>query len=153
EPRREIARDQPRDDVDGAARDRGYDDLHRVVRIALGVRPRRRDEANARKEQGASSEPASSRRIARRRLRHGASNPSPCTLGAHLAMSALIVAVNACGVPPRGSLLSLASAAMNSGDFTPSLIWALSSSITSFGVCAGANKPVQLVDTKPGKPL
>src|SRR5215470_5535124 len=84
---------------------------------------------------------------------HSVLRLSALTIGCHFAMSLLIRLVKSCGVPPSGSELSLASAALNSGVRTVSLISALSLAMISGGVLAGASSPVQLVDEKPGKPL
>ena len=65
----------------------------------------------------------------------------------------MITVVKSAGVPPSGALLSLSKAVFSSGVFSPSLIAALSFSMIGCGVCAGANSPVQLVETKSANPL
>ena len=71
-------------------------------------------------------------------------------IGDHLAVSDLICAVKSAGVPPSGSMVSLAKASNSCGFLRPSLIVALSLATIGGGVCAGANSPVQAVVTKFG---
>src|ERR1041385_1035527 len=71
----------------------------------------------------------------------------------HFLVSDATKRANSCGVPPSGSAPNLDNVALISGDFSASLIAALSLATIVSGVPAGATRPFQVTTCKSGNPL